>query len=120
VHADRDLHAVRRGGSGSPNRGRSATTTAAGPASQLLLDGTGDAISGRRTLVLQVLQVDGATRRTLSQTWGGLPLVQPADQVPGLVPALVGARVGSRAVAVLPAADGGHPQVLVVDVVGQL
>jgi peptidylprolyl isomerase len=90
--------------------------------SELLVGGTGSAISGRRILVLHVLQVDASTGRTLSQTWGANPMLQRADQVQSLVPALIGARVGSRAVALVPAAASGtaHPQVLVVDVLGQV
>lgn len=90
-------------------------------ASQLVLAGTGPAISRGRTLVLQVLQADATTGKTLSQTWGGVPMLQRADQLQALVPALVSARVGSRAVAVLPAPGGAaHAQVLVLDVVGQV
>lgn len=110
--------------SGPDRRPRVASVdgvTGTAAASQLVLAGTGPAISRGRTLVLQVLQADAATGRTLSQTWGGTPMLQRAEQLQALVPALAQARVGSRAVAVLPAAGGsGHAQVLVLDVLGQV
>ena len=90
------------------------------PISQLLLDGTGAAIDTGRTLVLQVIQVDATTSKTVSQTWGGTPILLRADQLLPTVHALTGSRVGSRALAVVPASGKGHAQVLVIDVISQV
>jgi hypothetical protein len=96
----------------------SVKTTVA--SSHLLLKGAGAAIASNRTLVLQVIQVDATTHKTISQTWGGTPILMRADQLLPTVPALTRSRVGSRAVAVFPASGTGHPQVLLVDVISQL
>lgn len=88
--------------------------------SQLLVTGGGAAIRPDRLLVVHTLTADGVTGKTRSQTWGERPIVHRAGDLQQLVTALVGAKVGSRAVAVLPAGEGEHPQVLVVDVLAQI
>lgn len=89
--------------------------------SQLVLSGTGPSLAAGKTLVLHVLQVDATSGKTLSQTWGGVPMIEKVQPLQSLVPALIKARVGSRAVAVLPANDANqHAQVLVLDVLGQI
>jgi hypothetical protein len=88
--------------------------------SHLLLDGAGASIAPHRTLVLQVIQVDATTHKTISQTWGGTPILMRADQLLPTVHALTRSRVGSRAVAVVPASGTGHPQIIVIDVISQL
>lgn len=88
--------------------------------SRLLLRGRGPRLEPRRTLILQMIQVDAATGQTTQQTWGGTPVLVRTDQLVPTVRALRGARVGSRALAVVPAAGTGHAQLLVVDVIAQV
>jgi hypothetical protein len=88
--------------------------------SRLLVTGSGDPVDGRRTLVVQLLEVDGETGRTVNSSWGGSPLLMPGKAVLRTVPALKEAGVGSRAVAVLPATSTTHARVLVLDVLDQV
>ncbi|WP_088320896.1 hypothetical protein [Kineosporia sp. R_H_3] len=88
--------------------------------SRLLVEGTGDPVDAKRTLVVQLLEVDGETGRTVNSTWGGSPVLMPGRAVLKTVPALKAAGVGSRAVAVLPATSTTHARVLVLDVLDQV
>jgi peptidylprolyl isomerase len=89
--------------------------------SALLIQGTGPAIDAKKTLVVQVLQVDAKTGKTLQSTWtavGPQPL-SGSDAVKA-VTVLKTAHVGSRAVVLSPAPSAGQQGVVVVvDVLGQ-
>lgn len=90
------------------------------PASQVVLTGTGPTLAAGKTLVLHVLQVDATSGKTLSQTWGRVPMIEKTQPIQSLVPALRNARVGSRAVAVLSPNGNQHAQILVLDILGQI
>lgn len=101
-------------------RGLAAVGTPSRPVSRLLVAGRGRPLQAGRTYVVQLVEIDLATRRTVNSTWRGTPLLLPAAGVLDRVRALRGAAVGSRAVAVLPAAGTTPARVLVLDVVAQV
>jgi peptidylprolyl isomerase len=91
------------------------------PQSALLLQGTGQVIDAKKNLVVQVLQVDAKTGKTLQSTWAAAgPQPLPASQAVQAVTALKNAHVGSRAVVLSPAPSAGQQGVVVVvDVLGE-
>jgi peptidylprolyl isomerase len=92
------------------------------PQSALLIQGTGPAIDAKKTLVVQLLQVDAKTGKTLQSTWSGAG-PQPISGADALqaVAAFKGAHVGSRAVVLSPAPTSSTQQAVavVVDVLGE-
>jgi peptidylprolyl isomerase len=90
--------------------------------SALLLAGKGSPLQSGKQLVLNLLQVDATTGKTVASsfTTGGPQLV-PAQQVLEVVPSLKDAKVGSRAVFIPPAPTqkGETPVVVVLDVLAQ-
>jgi peptidylprolyl isomerase len=90
--------------------------------SALLLAGKGSPLQSGKQLVLNLLQVDATTGKTVASsfTTGGPQLV-PAQQVLEVVPSLKDAKVGSRAVFIPPAPTqkGQTAVVVVLDVLGQ-
>jgi peptidylprolyl isomerase len=93
---------------------------ATAPKSALLLKGSGAPIDEKKSLVLQLLQVDAKTGKAAQSSWtADGPQVIPASSVLPVVTALKGANIGSRAVVVTPATSSSAPAVLVVDVVGE-
>ena len=100
--------------------GLGAVATPSRPRSRLLVAGDGPRLATGRTYVVQLVEVDLSSGRTVNSTWRGLPLLLPAAGVLDRVAALRGATVGSRAVAVLPGAGTTPARVLVLDVVAQV
>lgn len=92
------------------------------PQSALLIRGTGPAIDPKKTLVVQLLQVNAKTGKALQSTWSGAG-PQPISGTDALqaVSAFKGASVGSRAVVLSPAPTSSSQQgvVVVVDVLGE-
>jgi hypothetical protein len=92
------------------------------PQSALLIQGTGPVIDAKKTLVVQLLQVDAKTGKPLQSTWSGAG-PQPLSGAEALqaVTAFKGAHVGSRAVVLGPAPASADQQavVVVVDVLGE-
>jgi hypothetical protein len=93
------------------------------PQSALLIQGTGPVIDAKKTLVVQLLQVDAKTGKSMQSTWSGAG-PQPLSGADALqaVTAFKGAHVGSRAVVLSPAPTSSNQQgvVVVVDVLGEL
>jgi peptidylprolyl isomerase len=92
--------------------------------SALLLKGTGAPIDESKNLLVQLLQVDAATGKSVRSTFGGEgPQIVGGKDVLGVVTALKGAKVGSRAVVVSPAPTKGQKDqkaiVVVLDVLGE-
>jgi peptidylprolyl isomerase len=89
--------------------------------SALLLTGGGDTLQTGKQLVLNLLQVDAKTGKTIGSSFTSGPQLVPAQQVLEVVPTLKNAKVGSRAVFIPPAPTkkGETPVVVVLDVLGQ-
>jgi peptidylprolyl isomerase len=92
------------------------------PQSALLIQGTGPVIDAKKTLVVQLLQVDAKTGKPMQSTWSG-PGPQPLSGAAALqaVTAFNGAHVGSRAIVLSPAptTSGQQGVIVVVDVLGE-
>ena len=92
------------------------------PQSALLIQGTGPVIDEKKTLVVQLLQVDAKTGKAMQSTWSGAG-PQPLSAADALqaVTAFKGAHVGSRAVVLSPAPTSTDQQgvVVVVDVLAE-
>jgi peptidylprolyl isomerase len=92
------------------------------PQSALLIQGSGPVIDAKKTLVVQLLQVDAKTGKALQSTWSGAgPQPLSAGEALQAVTAFKGAHVGSRAVVLSPAPTSSDQQgvVVVVDVLSE-
>jgi peptidylprolyl isomerase len=102
------------------------------PTSTLLVTGSGPKIDATKTLVLQFVQADLATGKGVQATWGQGPQTAPAKNVLNIADKLTGQNIGSRAEVLLPATaetpasatqaaqPAIPPQVVIIDVVGQV
>jgi peptidylprolyl isomerase len=92
------------------------------PQSALLIQGTGPVIDAKKTLVVQLLQVDAKTGKPMQSTWSGAgPQPLPGADAVQVVTAFKGAHLGSRAVVLGPAPTSSAQQgvIVVVDVLSQ-
>ena len=102
------------------------------PTSTLLVTGSGPKIDATKTLVMQFVQADLATGKAAQATWGQGPQTAPAKNVLNIADKLAGQNIGSRAEVLLPATAATPasstqaaqpaipPQVVIIDVVGQV
>ncbi len=89
------------------------------PLSAVVIKGGGAAIDTKKNLVLQAVQADYKTGKTVFSSYDRSPVTVKADRLPGLAEALKGQKVGSRVVLALPSGQGGQQAAaFALDVVG--
>lgn len=89
------------------------------PKSTLLVKGAGATIDAKKSLALQIIQVELTAGAQPSKTWGGAAQLTSASNVLSIAKALEGQKVGSRVLVLVPAANSRPATALVLDVVGQ-